>query len=42
MAAEIANRMIRIFTRNNHLVSPVYGGTRKFHEHPHWKDLILF
>jgi hypothetical protein len=21
---------------------PVYGGTRKFQEDPHWRDLILF
>ena len=39
---EIANRMIRIFTRNEHEERPVYGGTAKFQQDPHWKDLILF
>jgi hypothetical protein len=42
MAAEIANRMIRIFTRNEEGRRPVYGGSRKFQEDPHWRDLILF
>ena len=42
IAREIANRMIRIFTRNEHGERPVYGGTRKFQQDPHWKDLILF
>ena len=42
IAGEIANRMIGIFTRNEHGRRPVYGGTTKFQEDPHWKDLILF
>jgi hypothetical protein len=42
IAGEIANRMIRIFTRNEQGRRPVYGGTRKFQEDPYWKDLILF
>ena len=42
VAGEIANRMIRIFTRNEQGQRPVYGGTRKFQEDPCWKDLILF
>ncbi len=42
MAGEIANRMIQIFTRNKEGRRPVYGGTRKFQEDPHWRDLILF
>ena len=42
IAGEIANRMIRIFTRNGQGRRPVYGGTRKFQEDPYWKDLILF
>ena len=42
IAGEIANRMIRIFTRNEHGQRPVYGGTRKFQDDPHWRDLILF
>jgi hypothetical protein len=42
MGAEIANRMIRIFTRNERGERPVYGGSQKFQEDPYWKDLILF
>jgi len=42
IAREIANRMIRIFTRNEHGERPVYGGTPKFQQDPHWRDLILF
>jgi hypothetical protein len=42
IAGEIANRMIHIFTRNQDGRRPVYGGTTKFQEDPHWKDLILF
>ena len=41
-AADIANRMIRIFTRNEEGQRPVYGATRKFQDDPHWRDLILF
>jgi hypothetical protein len=42
MAGELANRMIRIFTRGADGRRPVYGGSRKFQEDPHWRDLILF
>jgi hypothetical protein len=42
VGGEIANRMIRIYTRNEKGERPVYGGTRKFQQDPHWKDLILF
>ena len=42
MAARIADRMIRIFTRNKEGRRPVYGGTEKFQEDPYWRDLILF
>jgi Mannosylglycerate hydrolase MGH1-like glycoside hydrolase domain len=42
IAGEIANRMIRIFTRNEYGQRPVYGGTTKFQQDPYWKDLILF
>ena len=42
VAQEIADRMISIFTRNERGERPVYGGTRKFQQDPHWKDLILF
>jgi hypothetical protein len=42
IAGEVANRMIGIFTRDEHGRRPVYGGTNKFQEDPYWKDLILF
>jgi len=42
IAGEIANRMIRIFTRDENGRRPVYGGTKVFQEDPNWKDLILF
>jgi len=42
IGGEIANRMIRIFTRNEQGERPVYGGTRKFQDDPYWKDLVLF
>ena len=31
-----------IVTRDASGRRPVYGGTRKFQEDPHWRDLILF
>ncbi|HJZ69877.1 MAG TPA: glucosidase [Blastocatellia bacterium] len=42
IAREIANRLIRIFTRNEEGRRPIYGGTKKFQEDPHWRDYILF
>ena len=42
VAEDLANRMIRIFTRNGDGRRPVYGSIRKFQEDPHWRDLILF
>jgi hypothetical protein len=38
----MANRMIRIFTRNEDGHRPVYGVNSTFQENPHWKDDILF
>jgi mannosylglycerate hydrolase MGH1-like protein len=42
VSAEITRRLASIFLRNEHGRRPVYGGTRKFQEDPHWRDLILF
>lgn len=42
MAEEIANRMIRIFTRDEQGRRPVYGASQKFQQDPHWRDLVLF
>lgn len=41
-AEDIANRMISIFTRNAKGERPVFGGSRKFQEDPHFKDYLLF
>jgi hypothetical protein len=42
VAREIANRLTRIFLRDESGRRPVYGGTEKFQTDPHWKDNILF
>ncbi len=42
VAEDLANRSIRIFTRDAAGRRPVYGEIRKFQEDPHWRDLILF
>ena len=42
VAREIANRLERIFLRDESGRRPVYGGTEKFQTDPHWKDYILF
>ncbi|MBV8809309.1 MAG: glucosidase, partial [Acidobacteriaceae bacterium] len=42
VAREIANRLTRIFLRDQSGRRPVYGGTQKFQTDPHWKDYILF
>jgi hypothetical protein len=42
IAGGIANRLIRIFTRNEEGRRPVYGGSKKFQEDPNWRDYILF
>jgi hypothetical protein len=42
VAEDMANRMIRIFTRDASGRRPVYGNMKKFQEDPHWRDLILF
>ena len=42
VAAEIARRLAATFLRDENGRRPVYGGTKKFQEDPHWRDLILF
>jgi hypothetical protein len=42
VAKEIADRLARIFLRNEQGRRPVYGGTEKFQNDPHWRDHILF
>ena len=42
VAREITKRLSNLFTRDQSGLRPVYGGTTKFQEDPHWRDLILF
>jgi hypothetical protein len=42
VAEEISHRLARIFLRDRDGRRPVYGGTSKFQDDPHWRDLILF
>jgi len=42
VAREIARRLASIFLRDSTGRRPVYGGSQKFQEDPHWKDYILF
>ena len=42
VAKEIGRRLSSIFLRDANGQRPVYGGTKKFQDDPHWKDYILF
>jgi hypothetical protein len=42
MARDLADRLIRIFLRGANGRRPVFGGTRKFQDDPHWRDYLLF
>jgi hypothetical protein len=42
VANEIGHRLSSIFLRDANGKRPVYGGTKKFQEDPHWCDYILF
>jgi hypothetical protein len=42
VAEEISRRLTSIFLRDPEGHRPVYGGTRKFQDDPHWRDLLLF
>jgi hypothetical protein len=42
VAREITRRLESMFLRDASGRRPVYGGTAKFQEDPHWRDLILF
>ena len=41
-AAEISQRLVRIFLRDRHGRRPVHGAVARFADDPHWKDLVLF
>jgi hypothetical protein len=42
VAQELVRRLAGTFLRDANGRRPVYGGTAKFQEDPHWRDLILF
>jgi hypothetical protein len=42
VAKEISRRLAATFLRDESGRRPVYGGTEKFQNDPHWRDLILF
>jgi Mannosylglycerate hydrolase MGH1-like glycoside hydrolase domain len=42
VSKEIADRLTRIFLRDERGRRPVYGGVVKFQTDPHWRDHILF
>jgi hypothetical protein len=42
VAREVERRLQATFLRDGSGKRPVYGGTTKFQEDPHWRDLILF
>ena len=42
VAQEIVRRLTATFLRDADGRRPVYGGTAKFQDDPHWRDLILF
>jgi len=42
VAEELSLRLSSIFLRDANGRRPVYGGSKKFQEDPHWRDYILF
>ena len=42
VAEEIQRSLVGTFLRDASGRRPVYGGTKKFQDDPHWRDLILF
>jgi hypothetical protein len=42
VAREIADRLIRLFLREEAGRRPVFGGAEKFQSDPHWRDHLLF
>jgi hypothetical protein len=42
VAREIANRLTRIFLRDERGRRPLYGGAEKSQSDPHWRDHVLF
>jgi hypothetical protein len=42
VAEEISRRLANIFLKGKDGRRPVYGGTRKFQDDPHWRDCLQF
>ena len=42
VAREIADRLTRMFLRDENGRRPVFGGAEKFQSDPHWRDYLLF
>jgi hypothetical protein len=42
VSKEITRRLSAIFLRDANGQRPVYGGTKKFQDDPHWRDYLLF
>jgi hypothetical protein len=42
MAEDMANRLIRLFTRDENGRRAIFGEYRRFQEDPHWRDCLLF
>jgi hypothetical protein len=42
VAEEISRRLAAIFVKGGDGRRPVYGGTKKFQEDPHWRDYLQF
>jgi hypothetical protein len=42
VAEEISRRLAGMFVKDEAGRRPVYGGTQKFQEDPHWRDYVLF
>jgi hypothetical protein len=42
VAQELSNRLAGLFLRGPEGRRPVYGGTKKFADDPHWRDHVLF
>jgi hypothetical protein len=42
VAEDLSRRLTNNFLKGKDGRRPVYGGSRKFQEDPHWRDLVLF
>jgi hypothetical protein len=42
VAEEVARRLVSIFLKGSDGRRPVYGGSAKFQQDPHWRDCLLF